>query len=114
MAELSEFVRTRHKISGAINEAEWRHVAEHEVLGADLEIVGPNVKPYLPEMHRTSLPADATPEQKAAAENAGLDLEEITVAETMPAQAAEIKATVAAERAKSESIASDTKKIGKG
>jgi hypothetical protein len=111
MAELSDFVRTRHKISGAIDEATPRHIAEHEVLGKDLEIVGPNVKPYLPEMHRTTLPADATPEQKAAAEAAGFDLEEITV-EVVPAKAAETKAIVEAERVKAD--ASETKKIGKG
>lgn len=109
MAELSDFVRTRHKVSGAIDEATPRHIAEHEVLGKDLEIVGPNVKPYLPEMHRTTLPADATPDQKAAVVAAGFDLDEVL----LPAPAAETKAIVDAERAKSED-ASETKKIGKG
>lgn len=86
MADLTEYVRTRHAISGAIDENTPRHVAEHEVLGKHLEIVGPNAKPYLPEMHRVSLPDDATPEQIAVAEAAGLAEE---VAEKAPKADAE-------------------------
>lgn len=96
MADQTDFVRTRHKVSGAIDEATPRHIAEHEVLGKDLEIVGPNVKPYLPEMHRVSLPADATEDEKAAAVAAGFDLEEVL----LPAEVVERNATVKAERAR--------------
>lgn len=93
MADLTDFVRTRHRVSGAIDEATPRHIAEHEILGKDLEIVGPNAKPYLPEMHRVSLPEDATDDEKAVAKAAGLD-------ETLPAPAAETKVLVERERAK--------------
>lgn len=106
MSELSSFVRTRHRVSGVIDEATPRHIAEHEVLGKDLEIVGPNAKPYLPEMYRTTLPADATEDQKAAAEAAGFDLDEIT----LPAQAEEMRSTIKAERAKADA---DPTKNGK-
>ena len=105
MAELSEFVRTRHRVSGAIDEATPRHIAEHEVLGEHLEIVGPDAKPYLPEMHRVTLPADATKDQIAAAEAAGFDIKEV-----LPAPAVELKATVESERAKADA----SNKIGKG
>lgn len=98
MADLTDFVRTRHRVSGAIDEATPRHIAEHEILGKNLEIVGPDAKPYLPEMHRVSLPADATPDQKAAAEAAGFDVDEVTV----PATAAETDALVKSERAKAD------------
>lgn len=108
MTDLSEqFVRTRHRVSGQIDEATPRHLTEHEVLGKQYEVVGPDAKPFLPEMHRASLPADATKDQIAAAEAAGFDVEAITV----PAPDAELKATVKAERAKAE--ASDTDKNGK-
>lgn len=49
---MAETVRTRHKISGAIDENTPRHIAEHSILGRHLEIVGPDAKPYLPEMHK--------------------------------------------------------------
>lgn len=102
MADQTDFVRTRHRVSGAIDEATPRHIAEHEILGKDLEVVGPNVKPFLPEMHRVSLPADATADQKAAAVAAGFDLEDV-----LPAPAVERKAEVAAERAKAAEQAPD-------
>lgn len=88
MADLTEFVRTRHKVSGKIDEATPRHIAEHEVLGAHLEIVGPNAKPYLPEMRRVTLPEDATAEQIAVAKRAGLledaEVKEATDPKTKP------------------------------
>lgn len=49
---MAETVRTRHKISGQIDENTPVHIAEHEVLGKYLEIVGPDVKPYVPELHK--------------------------------------------------------------
>ena len=107
MADLTEFVRTRHRVSGAIDEATPIHIAEHEILGADLEIVGPNAKPYLPEMHRVTLPEDATADQIAAAEAAGFKVEEI-----LPAPAAETRALVKSERAKAD--AETPEKNGKG
>lgn len=95
MADLTEFVRTRHKVSGVIDEATPRHIAEHEVLGANLEIVGPNAKPYLPEMHRVSLPEDPTPDQIKVAEASGL-----VDAESVPPVAAATRELIASERAK--------------
>lgn len=52
---MAETVRTRHKISGQIDENTPRHIAEHEVLGEYLEIVGPDAKPFLPEMHKANV-----------------------------------------------------------
>lgn len=56
---MAETVRTRHKITGKIEENTPRHLAEHAVLGKHLEIVGPDAKPFLPEMHK---PKVETPE----------------------------------------------------
>lgn len=60
---MAETVRTRHNLTGKIDENTPLHIAEHEVLGKHLEIVGPDAKPYLPEMHKpkVELP-DITPE----------------------------------------------------
>lgn len=52
---MADTVRTRHKISGQIDENTPRHVAEHPVLGRHLEVVGPDVKPFLPEMHKPKI-----------------------------------------------------------
>lgn len=82
MADLSDIVRTRHKVSGVIDENTPLNIVEHPILGKHLEIVGPDAKPYLPEMHRVSLPADATDEQKAVADAAiaaGLVDEDVVV-----------------------------------
>lgn len=49
---MADTVRTRHNISGQIDENTPRHIAEHPILGRHLEIVGPGVKPYLPTLHR--------------------------------------------------------------
>lgn len=49
---MADTVRTRHDISGQIDENTPRHIAEHKVLGRHLQIVGPDAKPYLPEMHK--------------------------------------------------------------
>jgi hypothetical protein len=64
----TDTVRTRHRISGVIDENTPIHIAEHPVLGEYLEVVGPDAKPFLPEMHRVSLPADATKDQIKSAE----------------------------------------------
>ena len=73
MSDLPATLRTRHAVSGAIDEATPRNIFEHEVLGKYLEEVGPDAKPYLPEMHRVTLPEDATKDEKAAAD-AAIDL----------------------------------------
>ena len=67
---MTDLIRVRHTISGVIAEVP-QNIAEHEVLGAYLEKVGPEAKPYLPEMHRASLPANPTDEQIAIAQAAG-------------------------------------------
>lgn len=55
---MAETYRTRHRISGVIDENTAQHTldAYRDVL----EVVGPDAKPFLPEMHRVSLPLDAT------------------------------------------------------
>lgn len=57
---MAETVRTRHRISGKIDEHTPIHIAEHEVLGVHLEIVDNDAKPYLPEMHKPKF--DVQPE----------------------------------------------------
>lgn len=47
---MAETVRTRHTVSGLIDENTPRHIAEHEVLGKYLEIVGTDAKPFVPEL----------------------------------------------------------------
>ena len=70
---MAETVRTRHKISGQIDENTPVHIAEHEILGKHLDIVGPDAKPYLPEMHKPKVelpevtPAVIDKEHKAQA-----------------------------------------------
>lgn len=60
---MAETVRTRHRLTGQIDENTPRHLAEHEVLGKHLEIVDENAKPYLPEMHKPKLELpEVTPE----------------------------------------------------
>lgn len=54
---MADTVRTRHTISGQIDENTPRHIAEHPVLGLHLQVVGPDTKPYLPEMHKPKDPA---------------------------------------------------------
>lgn len=95
---MAETIRLRHKVSGRIEEngtVELRDGYFSDVF----EEVGPDAKPYLPEMHRVNLPPNPTPDQIKVAEAVGL----------IPETAAELKATVAAERAK----ADEPKKIGK-
>jgi len=68
---MTDLIRARHTVSGRIEEVP-QNIFEHEVLGKYLEEVGPEAKPYLPEMHRVTLPADATPEQVSVAVAAGV------------------------------------------
>lgn len=103
---MADTVRTRHKVSGVIDENTPRHIAEHPVLGEHLEIVGPNAKPYLPEMHRVNLPENPTAEQIAVAESVGV----VEPGEVMPAPAAELRQTIATERAKAETASDKTDK----
>lgn len=68
---MAETYRTRHKISGVIDENTPEHLVNHVELGKYFEIVGPDAKPFLPEMHRTSLPLDATKDDLEVARVAG-------------------------------------------
>lgn len=67
---MTDPIRVRHRVSGKIAEVP-EHIANHFVLGKYLEKVGPDAKPFLPEMHRTSLPAEPTEDQIAVAVAAG-------------------------------------------
>lgn len=52
---MADTVRTRHRISGQIDENTPRHVAEHAVLGKNLEIVSDDAKPYVPELYKAKV-----------------------------------------------------------
>lgn len=67
---MTDLIRVRHTISGQIAEVP-ANIVNHFELGKYLEEVGPDAKPYLPEMHRVSLPADPTEDQIAVALVAG-------------------------------------------
>lgn len=49
---MADTVRTRHKVSGVIEEHTPLHIVTHSVLGEHLEVVGPEAKPFVPEMHK--------------------------------------------------------------
>lgn len=82
---MTDLVRARHKVSGQIAEVPESFL-RHDTLGQYLEEVGPEAKPYLPEMHRVSLPAKPTEEQVEIALAAGVieadEAKEIKVAPT--------------------------------
>lgn len=63
---MTDLIRARHTISGVIAEVP-ANIFNHFVLGKYLEEVGPDAKPYLPEMHRVSLPANPTEDEIAVA-----------------------------------------------
>jgi hypothetical protein len=63
---MTDLIRVRHKISGAIAEVP-ENIVNHFVFGQYLEEVGPEAKPYLPEMHRVSHPKDPTEDEIAVA-----------------------------------------------
>lgn len=44
--------RTRHTVSGVIDENTPDHILNHSVLGRYLEVVDEDAKPYLPVMHK--------------------------------------------------------------
>lgn len=44
--------RTRHTVSGVIDENTPEHMLTHPLLGKFLEVVDENAKPLLPVMHR--------------------------------------------------------------
>jgi hypothetical protein len=71
MMNMTDLIRARHTVSGKIAEVP-RNIFEHDVLGAYLEEVGPDAKPYLPEMHRVSLPANPTEDQILVAQSVGV------------------------------------------
>lgn len=60
--------RTRHRISGKINENTPQ--SDLDVFGEYLEVVGPDAKPFLPEMHRATLPPEPTLEEIRLAKEA--------------------------------------------
>lgn len=68
---MTDLIRARHTVSGVIAEVP-ESIFNHDVLGAYLEEVGPDAKPYLPEMHRVSLPNDPTDDEIAVAVAAGV------------------------------------------
>ena len=87
---MTDLIRVRHTVSGVIAEVP-KNIFEHEILGAYLEEVGPEAKPYLPEMHRTSLPKNPTEDQIAVALSAGFIDE---------AEAKDLRSSVKSEAAK--------------
>lgn len=60
--------RTRHRISGVIDENTPQHTLDS--FSEYLEVVGPDAKPFLPEMHRATLPPEPTLEEKRLAQAA--------------------------------------------
>lgn len=67
---MTDLIRARHTISGVIAEVP-ANIFDHFELGKYLEEVGPDAKPYLPEMHRVSLPANPTEDEIAVALSVG-------------------------------------------
>ena len=55
--------RTRHTVSGVVDENTPEHIVQHPVLGKYLEVVDENAKPFLPIMHKptTVKPAEVEP-----------------------------------------------------
>lgn len=102
---MTDTFRTRHKVAGVIDENTPKNIVEHDYFGQFLEVVGPDAKPYLPEMHRVSLPDNPTADQIKVAEAVGL----IEKGEVVPAVAAEAKAIRNAERAKGEAVSAPEK-----
>lgn len=52
---MAETVRTRHTISGVINENTPIHDLENPAFGKYLEVVGPDAKPFVPALHKPRL-----------------------------------------------------------
>lgn len=75
---MADTVRTRHEISGQIDENTPRHILEHPVLGRHLQVVGPDVKPYLPEMHKTPKNAEEADSRTDSAPSADVKFPEVT------------------------------------
>ena len=67
---MTDTYRTRHRVSGVIAENTPQHILD--AYADVLEVVGPEAKPFLPEMHRVSLPIDADLEALEVARVAGL------------------------------------------
>lgn len=66
---MTTFYRTRHKVSGVIDENTPQHILD--AYSDVFEVVGPDAKPFLPEMHRYSLPLDASKDELEVARVAG-------------------------------------------
>lgn len=53
---MTDTVVTRHRVSGAVDVNTPLHIAQHPVLGRNLEIVPEGTKPFVPELHKPSKP----------------------------------------------------------
>lgn len=49
---MADTVRTRHTVSGAIDNNTPVHLLVHPTLGRYLEVVDEDAKPFLPELHK--------------------------------------------------------------
>lgn len=66
--------RTRHTVSGVIDENTPEHIVTHPVLGQYLEVVDEDAKPFLPEMHKpTKVEREVVDEHEAPAIVLGMD-----------------------------------------
>lgn len=67
MADIQKSVRTRHTVSGVIDESTPVHIFEHPVLGKYLERVDERAKPYVAELHtpREAVKAEEDPKTVA-------------------------------------------------
>lgn len=104
---MTDLIRARHTVSGVIAEVP-ANIFNHFVLGKYLEEVGPDAKPYLPEMHRVTLPANPTEDEIAVALQAGVIDEDEAAA--LRKQVAEDSRNLEAERVALEEAHSKDKK----
>lgn len=49
---MADTVRTRHTVSGVIDNNTPLHLIEHPIFGRYLEVVDDDAKPFLPELHK--------------------------------------------------------------
>lgn len=65
--------RTRHTISGVIDENTPEHIVTHPVLGKYLEVVDEDAKPFLPAMHKPTVAKPKDADEAANPEKNGKD-----------------------------------------
>lgn len=75
-------IRTRHTVSGAIEENTPENIFNHPVFGKYLQEVGPDAKPFLPILHKPSTVEVVTPKS---------DSKDVELLEAKPAKAAPAK-----------------------